>query len=174
MMPLGYAAILSRSRWRRDEGASTVEFALIVPLLLAFLLGIIQFGFVFAQSASLANGARQGARYGVVNAVGSTRDCAGVVSEVRDGARTLGMAAAAVAVTVSRGVSRSAADASGPICQVATGVPMSGGTVAPCDGATVDDALYVRATYDARLEIIPPLGRTITLTGQGTYRCEYS
>lgn len=40
------------------------EFALILPLLLIFLLGIIQFGFLFSTHLGLINGTREGVRYG--------------------------------------------------------------------------------------------------------------
>jgi len=44
-----------------------VEFALILPLLLLLILGIIEFGYVFTVYTGLFNAAREGSRYGVVN-----------------------------------------------------------------------------------------------------------
>ena len=43
----------------RDDGASAVEFALVLPLLIILLFGIISFGIVFAQKLALGNAARQ-------------------------------------------------------------------------------------------------------------------
>jgi Flp pilus assembly protein TadG len=43
------------------------EFALILPLLMLILLGIVDFGRVFYYWTSLANAAREGARYGVTH-----------------------------------------------------------------------------------------------------------
>lgn len=40
------------------------EFALVLPLLLTLVLGIIQFGFLFGTHLGLANATREGARYG--------------------------------------------------------------------------------------------------------------
>jgi Flp pilus assembly protein TadG len=40
------------------------EFALILPLLLTLVLGIIQFGFLFGTHLGLTNATREGARYG--------------------------------------------------------------------------------------------------------------
>ena len=47
---------------RRRRGATMVEFALIVPILVAMLLGIIEFGYLAKNKLQLANAAREGAR----------------------------------------------------------------------------------------------------------------
>ncbi|MFJ4168160.1 TadE/TadG family type IV pilus assembly protein [Paenarthrobacter sp. NPDC089714] len=51
----------------RQRGASVVEFALIVPLLLSMLLGVIDFGVAYSENISLQAAAREGARQGVTN-----------------------------------------------------------------------------------------------------------
>ncbi len=48
-----------------QRGAAAVEFALILPLLLSMLLGVIDFGMAFGQSVSLQGAARASARQGV-------------------------------------------------------------------------------------------------------------
>ena len=45
-----------------QRGASAVEFAIVLPLLLTILLGIIEFGFLFNQQISLTQAARESAR----------------------------------------------------------------------------------------------------------------
>ncbi len=50
----------------RERGASLVEFALIAPLLLALIFGIIEFGWAFAQINDLRHGAREAARLAAV------------------------------------------------------------------------------------------------------------
>jgi Flp pilus assembly protein TadG len=45
-------------------GQALVEFAIVLPLLLTLVLGIIQFGFLFGTHLGLANATREGARYG--------------------------------------------------------------------------------------------------------------
>ena len=52
---------------KRDRGASLIEFAVIMPLLLILVLGIIEFGFVLAQMNEVRHGAREGARYAAVS-----------------------------------------------------------------------------------------------------------
>jgi Flp pilus assembly protein TadG len=57
--------------WRRGErGATAVEFAVILPILVVLVFGIIAFGFGFARWVALTNGAREGARYMAVNSAG--------------------------------------------------------------------------------------------------------
>ena len=47
-----------------EKGAAVVEFALLSLLLLVFVFGIIEFGFIWLQSHYIANAAREGARVG--------------------------------------------------------------------------------------------------------------
>ncbi len=51
---------------RNKKGVSTVEFALILPLLLLVLLGIIEFSLVLYNKAIITNASREGARTGIV------------------------------------------------------------------------------------------------------------
>lgn len=55
------------ARWSRDErGGAMVEFALVVPLLLVLLMGIIEFGRVWNTEHVMTDAAREGARRAVV------------------------------------------------------------------------------------------------------------
>jgi Flp pilus assembly protein TadG len=47
-------------------GASAVEFAIILPLLILFLFGIIEFSILFYDKAVITNASREGARAGIV------------------------------------------------------------------------------------------------------------
>ena len=49
-------------RLRSERGASAVEFALIVPLLVLLVLGIAEFGHAFQVQGTLSAAAREGAR----------------------------------------------------------------------------------------------------------------
>ena len=49
-----------------QRGASAVEFALILPLLIVLTFGIIEFGLLMYNQQVLTNAAREGARYGIV------------------------------------------------------------------------------------------------------------
>ena len=45
-----------------DRGAAAVEFALLLPVLVAVILGIIEFGYAFFIWGNVAGAAREGAR----------------------------------------------------------------------------------------------------------------
>ncbi len=55
-----------------EEGASLVEFALLLPILAALLFGIVTGGLALNSKNSLNNAAREGARYGATLPVDST------------------------------------------------------------------------------------------------------
>lgn len=56
------APITVRNRLRRDRGAALVELAVVLPLLLVVIAGIVDFGFALQRYEVLANAAREGAR----------------------------------------------------------------------------------------------------------------
>jgi len=51
---------------RIEEGQNIVEFALLLPVLMWILMGIIQFGFIFAIYITLNNAVREGSRWGSI------------------------------------------------------------------------------------------------------------
>jgi Flp pilus assembly protein TadG len=52
---------------RRENGAALVEFALLAPLLIILLMGVIEFGWLFAQMNEIRHVAQEGARWGAVS-----------------------------------------------------------------------------------------------------------
>lgn len=52
---------------RHERGASLVEFALLMPLLLLLVLGTIEFGYVLGQYNEVRHGAHEGSRLAAVN-----------------------------------------------------------------------------------------------------------
>jgi len=52
---------------RSERGASLVEFALILPLLVVLVFGIIEASWAFAQHNDIRHGAREGARLAAVD-----------------------------------------------------------------------------------------------------------
>lgn len=56
------APIISLRSRRSERGAALVEFALVLPLLLVVIAGIVDFGFLFQRYEVVTNAAREGAR----------------------------------------------------------------------------------------------------------------
>lgn len=50
-----------------EEGAALVELAIVTPLLVLLLLGIVELGWLFGQYNDVRHGAREGGRYAAVN-----------------------------------------------------------------------------------------------------------
>lgn len=70
-----YMMRIVRRFGRRDEGQALVEFALITPFLLVFLVGIIEFGRAWNAHQVVTDAAREGARKAAVF------DEAGIITE---------------------------------------------------------------------------------------------
>ncbi len=52
---------------RRDRGAAAVEFALVMPVLVMIMFGIMEFGYAFYIQSSVAAAARVGERNYAIN-----------------------------------------------------------------------------------------------------------
>ncbi len=59
---------------RSDRGASTIEAAFLLPVILTIALGAAEFGFAFVDWLSVSNAARTGARIGSAAAVSPSAD----------------------------------------------------------------------------------------------------
>jgi Flp pilus assembly protein TadG len=75
-------ASLNFRRWFRssERGSELIEFALVCPLLLLLVLGIVDFGFLFQRFEVVTNAAREGARLAVLQGY----DSADVQARVND------------------------------------------------------------------------------------------
>ncbi len=49
-----------------ESGQAMVEFALILPVFITILFGVLEFGVYFSRSLSVTSAAREGAREGIV------------------------------------------------------------------------------------------------------------
>lgn len=135
---------------RDDSGAAAVEFALVLPILLTLVFGIVNFGIVFGQTLALNSAAREAARQGAVP--GQT--CAEVVGIGKASATSIAMTGTAVTATVT---------------------PCPGGDV--CLGSTAGQAVAVTLRYTHAWPVpflVPGVPSTYSITGHGEFRCEYS
>jgi len=55
----------SKNEWRNYRGGALVEFAIVLPLLLILVFGIIEFGLLLYNQAVITNASREGARAGI-------------------------------------------------------------------------------------------------------------
>ena len=152
-----------RRKEHPEQGASAVEFALVLPILTFLVFGIISFGIIFAQQLSLGNASRQGARFGAAD---NTNTCAAIVSETRGVlTNTLAMNLGAVTYTITRGADPATAT------NACTGAPATSTTI-PCTGSGATDNLYVGANYTSQM-IVPFVQPSFALKGTGGFRCEF-
>ena len=151
-----------RADRRREDGASAVEFALVMPVLVLIVCGIIGFGIVFAQQLSLGNAARQAARFGAVD--GPT--CADIVQQAKNNAGTIAMSGTSVAVTITRGTNPLTAPSA------CVGAPASS-TTEPCKSGAPTDNVYVKTQYTSVM-IVPFVRPSFNLNATGAFRCEFS
>ncbi len=67
-----------------ENGAAAVEFAIILPLLVIFLFGIIEFSLMFYDKAVITNASREGARRGILFTPAPRVDVATIENTVID------------------------------------------------------------------------------------------
>jgi Flp pilus assembly protein TadG len=88
---------------RRQRGATLVEFALVLPLLVLLLFGIIEFGRILSAQVIVTYAAENGARYATLGATSTE-----VTNQVRASCPTLDPARITVGVTNAAGASGTA------------------------------------------------------------------
>jgi Flp pilus assembly protein TadG len=85
---------------RSERGQAMAEFAIILPILLVLLLGIVQFGLVYNNWVTLTDAVRAGARKAAVSRTDSNRN-ADVITAVKSAATDLSASKLTVDTPVS-------------------------------------------------------------------------
>ena len=136
------------SAHRRDDdrGAAVVEFAIVLPLLVLLVFGIVQFSIAYNRQQGLHAAAREGARLAALPQTTS----GDVVSHVQ---------------SALQGV-LSPSD----ISKVTITVTPSGSQ--PCDSAPPGTHVVVTVSAPDQLSIPLFSSQTLTLTGRGEFLCE--
>lgn len=84
-----------RARASSDEGVSMVEMAIVSPLLVLLLFGIIEAGWAFSQQLEVRHGVREGARVAALNE--------GTLDEIVDATCVqMGLAVSNAAISVTK------------------------------------------------------------------------
>lgn len=130
-------------RRRSERGAAAVEFALVVPLLLLLMLGIVEFGRAFFIQSTLSGAAREGVRIMALstNPASAQADAKAATIAAAPG---LGLTSGQITVTPS------------PSC------PTTG---------TAEIKATVTVTYQFAFMTDLVGGAPINLTGKGVMRC---
>ena len=132
-----------------QSGAALVEFAIVLPVLLVLIFGMIEFSVMLYDKAMITNASREGARTGIVYSYPTPISAAEIAQTVDD---------------YLQGHMISFGDSSTP------NVAVSG----ECAGT--GDPLTVTVTYNYDFLILPnfiqTLSGTMTLDAQTTMRCE--
>ena len=130
-----------------DRGAAAVEFALVLPVLLLVLFGMIDFGRALNAQIMVTQAAREGARLGALGVAPAT-----VTSRAQAAMGTL-----LPVVTVNTGTACPVGAAAGVDAVVKVSYTFSFITPVGAIGAMFGTAIF---------------GSNITLTGQGEMPCE--
>jgi Flp pilus assembly protein TadG len=165
-----------RGRVRRshDRGASAVEFALVVPLLLLIVFGLINFGVLFSQQLTINQAVREGARRGVVYGDVSARSCNGIMQSVQNGISGLAIngANAQVKITTSGFTSSSGCGSAYHSTNWSTNTPCLGSFNATTGNS---GSLVVETRYVSTIPVsFPPFPTSMTLNSKAVFRCEYT
>jgi Flp pilus assembly protein TadG len=125
-----------------------VEFALVIPIMLTLLAGMIDFGIGLYRYMTIINAARDGARYASLNCGTNTPACSSnVISRTTTATQGIG-------ATVPQ-----------PVCKNAAG------TVVTCDSGSARDGGSVTVTVNYTYPMIWPLafGNTIPMGASSTF-----
>ena len=137
-------------RRRRRRGQSLVEFAVVLPVFLLILAGLLDFGLGLYTQMTVINAAREGARLGVVEP--------GNVSDITDrvDAMATGLDPSRLTVTVT--------------CQRPTGPTTFGSCSAPAWQS--GDAVVVKVAYDYKMIWPLAFGTNLNLSSTVQMRIE--
>jgi len=134
-----------RCNGNRDErGAAVVEFAIVLPVLVMLVFGIIQWSIYFNRLQGLQAAAREGARVAALPQ-STQSDIKAKVNAALDG-------------VVSSGTTRT--------------ITVSPSSTNPCDLQPAGTSVTVAVKVTTDIEIPVWGSRTVTQTGKGVFKCE--
>ncbi len=132
----------------RGRGQALVEFALVVPLFLLLVAGMIDFGMGLSSSITVTNAAREGARLGIINPNATA---------IESRARSIALGLDQTKVTVTSSCSRPA-----------------GSTPSTCTLGTWQsgDSVVVKVDYNYKMIWPLAMGNTIHMSSSAQMRLE--
>ena len=145
----------TRRHSERESGASLVELAMLAPLLLLLLIGVMEFAWVFAQHLDVRQGPREATRLAIVNYPAGTDPSSGtatqnttdLVAEVC--ARMDDGSDATISIAAIAGPNGETAGAAGSLIQVTVAKP--GNTLTELLNWALPSDLSLQASAEARV-----------------------
>ena len=125
-----------------DRGAELIELAIVFPILLLLLAGMVDFGFLFQRYEVVTNAAREGARVATLPSY--------LPGDVRDRVRSY---------LSSSGLNEPLLDAAIPVTPGTQTLPTSGKVV---------NTVRVGVSYPSRFSFIGPIAAMVGGSGWGT------
>ena len=151
-----------------DRGAAAVEFALVLPLLLTLIIGVLDLGEALNAQALITDAARESVRALVLSSGTPQAVCVGV--------QAAGAYSSDIQWDAGAGVScTGGADTGSPVVCPAPGVAITTSCMTPCPspnpgGANAEVILHATVPYLIP-GYIPGLGTSINVTGQAVMTC---
>jgi Flp pilus assembly protein TadG len=143
----------------RERGAAIVEMAMVAPFLLLLLMGIIEFGWKFAETTEIRHASRDAARFAAVGSPDLTGDGAFTAADVSravcDALQLVGSGRVSIELSGGTGI--------GDTATIVVGVTTESLSGAPLITPFLPTVLTSEATF--RLEQ-PATWSATTLTGQ--------
>ena len=140
------ATLRTALRRRGERGAAAVEFAIILPILIVLVFGIVEFSIAYNHQQGLHAAAREGARVASL----PQSDQATIDARVRSALQGVLSATDIQNATIT--------------------VTPSGNQ--PCDSAAPGTDVVVTVSAPDQLAVPLITNKTITLTGRGEFLCE--
>jgi Flp pilus assembly protein TadG len=146
--------------WKEVTGASAVEFALVLPILVGMLIPLVDLGFGFYAQMRVQNSAQAGAQYAIIHGWNNGANITAIETAVTN-ATTL------ASVTASPTPSQACGCASGTSIS-----PIDCNSTCP-NGATPGSYVTVnaQASYSPLIPY-PIIGNSVTLSAQSTVRIQ--
>ncbi len=159
---------------RRDQGQALVEFAIIIPVFLALLFGIVDFGRVIWATSSLSNAASEGARFAIVHGGSQSTPCpvGNTIRDVSSGVTSSCPFPVSPSTDAIKTVATNAAIAVGPVSvAVCYGKDCTGDTGATTAGGANSRGTPVTVVVSGTVSLFTPslLGiKSIPVSGTST------
>ena len=136
--------------FKNEKGQSLVEFALVMPILMLILLGIIEFGWLYNAKITMTSAAREGARVYAIK--GNLTDVDTLVTAAVTKA-TSNLAVIGLNAVCTKPVTSLPGNPSVKMAEVTVS-----GSIKPLVGFIVKDNVQMTATAQMRVEYYMALG----------------